>query len=178
MNRRKKLLINIILVILLFFIFLKATGRYLTPLRAHRASEKSIHYGPSEVVHVEDFPGGKYMLSKYDKWISANTVNRSMGFFWRFGDQVTGIENDLKKPVNYSAKMSDGNIVYYGIVNDDRVSKLEIELENEEVLVVEEFYDDMFIHFTRSENDDFHYVKVIRGYDLEGKEIFQEKDFF
>lgn len=57
MNRRRKTITNIILVIVLLFIFLKVTDLYLTPLRAHRASEKSIHYGPSEVVHVENFPG-------------------------------------------------------------------------------------------------------------------------
>lgn len=75
-------------------------------------------------------------------------------------------------------KMSDNNTVYYGIVNDDRVKRLEIELKNREILVVEEFYDDMFIHLTESENDDFYYVRVIRGYDSEGKELFQEEDFF
>ena len=85
MSRNKKIIRNIVVLGILFFVFLKATGLYLIPLSAHENSERSIHYGPSEVVHIEDFDEGKYILCKYDKWISCNTVKRELLFFWRFG---------------------------------------------------------------------------------------------
>jgi len=40
-------------------------------LEAHQKSEKSYHYGPSEILEVIDFPKGKIFLCKYDKWFTA-----------------------------------------------------------------------------------------------------------
>ena len=116
MSKNKKILRNIVLLIIIIFILFPRFGLYLSPLSAHRASEKSIHYGPSEIVHIEDFDRGKYILGKYDKWISCNTVNRSLLFFWTFGDQVTGIENDLTKAVSYTWGMSEDQYKIYGII--------------------------------------------------------------
>ena len=102
MNRKKKVMRNIITSFILFIIFVKGTGLYFTPLGAHRDSERTAHYGQSEIVHIEDFKKGKYILGRYDKWFSCNTVNRSLLFFWRFGNQVHGSENDLSQPLSYS----------------------------------------------------------------------------
>ncbi len=175
MNRPKKILINIAIILVLFFVFLRSTGLYLTPLGAHKASEKTIHYGPSKIVHIEDFPEGKYILGKYDKWISANTINKSLVFFWRIGNQAIGIENDLTKAINISYGMSGGNYRYYGIVNDEKIKKVEILLDNEQVLTETEFYDDMFIFARSSPNDKFPYVASVKGYDIDDNLIFQEE---
>lgn len=174
MNRPKKIVRNIILIIILFFIFLKSAGLYLTPLSAHRASEKSIHYGPSQVVYIEDFDRGKNILAKYDKWISANTVNRSLFFFWRFGNGVIGIENDKTKAINYSYGMTGENSHYYGIINDEKIKRVEIVLENGEVFNETEFYDDMFLFVGTGSNDRFPRVTNIKGYDLEDNVIYEE----
>lgn len=175
MNRSKRILRNLIILIVLFFMFLRSTGLYLTPLAAHRASEKSIHYGPSKVVHVEDFTEGKYILGKYDKWISANTVNKGLFFFWRMGNGATGIENDLTKDINISYGMSGDNYKYYGIINDDRIKRVEILLDNREVLSETEFHEDMFIFAGSGPNNEFPYVKHVKGYDLEDNLIFEEE---
>lgn len=85
MSRSKKVIRNIIILILLFFLFHQHLGLYLTPLAAHKSSERGINYGPSKVVYVEDYADnydkGKYLLCKYDKWVSCNTVNRTLFFF-------------------------------------------------------------------------------------------------
>ena len=174
MNREKKIIRNIILLIVSFFLFLRVAGLYLTPLAAHRASEKSIHYGPSQVVHIEDFVGGKSILGKYDKWISANTVNRSLFFFWRFGNGVIGIENDKTKEINYAYGMTGENAHYYGIINDEKIKRIEIVLENGEILNETEFYDDMFLLVGAGTNDNFPRVSNIKGYDSEGNVIYEE----
>ena len=175
MNRGKKILINIIILGILFFVFLRSTGLYLTPLAAHRASEKSIHYGPSKVVHIEDFPEGKYILGKYDKWISANAVNKRLFFFWRFSDQVIGIENDLTKAINISHGLTGDNYKYYGIINDERIDKIEILLDNGKVLKETEFYEDMFIFVETGPNDKFAYVRNVKGYDLNDNVVYEEE---
>lgn len=175
MSRPRKILRNIIILVILSFLFLKSTGLYLTPLGAHRASEKSVHYGPSKVVHVEDFPQGKYILGKYDKWISANTINKRLFFFWSFGNQVIGIENDLDKAVNLDYGLQGENYNYYGIINDERIKKIEILLDNGQVLQETKFYEDMFIFLDTGPNNKFPYVVSVKAYDLEGNVIFEDE---
>lgn len=125
MNRKKKVARNIVILIILSILTF-TRSLYLTPLAAHEASERSMHYGPSEVIHIEDFDGGKYILSKYDKWISCNTAKRTMLFFWTFGDQVTGIEVDKDKPLNFIWNINYVTIKVYGIINDKSINRVEL----------------------------------------------------
>jgi hypothetical protein len=140
MSRKKKVVRNIVILIVLS-IFTFTRGIYLTPIVAHEASERSIHYGPSKVVHIEDFDGGKYILCKYDKWISCNTINRTMYFFWTFGDQVTGIEVNKEKPLNFGWSGSVDAMKFYGIINDKNIDKVEVHLKDGSILSQTEFYD-------------------------------------
>lgn len=173
LNRKKKLIRNIIALIILLIIFVKSSGLYFTPLGAHRDSERTAHYGPSEIIHIEDYEKGKYILCKYDKWFSCNTVNKKLFFFWHFGNQVHGIENDLSQPLSYYW-VGEGNFYkVYGIINDKRIKKVEVVLNNGDTLVQENFYDDMFlIHWVA--NDSKYYSKV-RAYDEDGNMVFEGK---
>lgn len=174
MSRFKKVMRNIIILAVLFLLFLWRSGFYLSPLSAHEHSERSIHYGPSEVVHVEDFEGGKYILGKYDKWVSCNTVNRELFFFWRFGNQPIGFENDKTKAVDYTWGGSDQDYKVYGIINDDKVKKIDITLGDGKIFTQTKFYNDLFLFTWRSNNDENWHVKNIKGYDSENNIIFEE----
>ena len=174
MNREKKIIRNLIIVGILSLLFIKISGLYLTPIGAHEASERSIHYGPSQVVHIESFPKGKYVLGKYDKWISCNTVNRTKLFFWRFGNQPVGIENDLTKPIAYTWSSSDEHYKIYGIINDDQISQVELTLDNGTIFTQEEFYEDMFLFAWDTTKEEDSFFDVIRGYDSEHNMIFEE----
>ncbi|NMB97272.1 MAG: hypothetical protein GYA02_11790, partial [Clostridiaceae bacterium] len=97
------------------------------------------------MIHIEDWDCGKYILCKYDKWISCNTVNRVLLFFWRFGNQPTGFENDRTKALDYTWDASRQYWKLYGIVNNEKIKKVEITLDNGEVLTQTDFYDDLFL---------------------------------
>ena len=174
MSRLNKVIRNILIIAGMLFLFFWRSGLYLSPLSAHEHSERSIHYGPSEVVHVEDFDGGKYILGKYDKWISCNTVNRELFFFWRFGNQPIGFENDKTKAVDFTWGGSYQNYKVYGIINDDKVKKIEITLDNGKVLTQTEFYDDLFL-ITWSSNvaENLNFIKI-KGYDSGNNVLFEE----
>ena len=175
MNRLKNALRNIVIILILFFLFLNRSGLYLTPLSAHESSERSIHYGPSKVVHVEDFEEGKYILGKYDKWISCNTVEKELFFFWRFGSQVQGFENDKTKALDYSWSSSYQHYKCYGIRNDAKIEKVEIILYNGDVYETTVFYDDLFlISWWESSEDNDYYIKNIKGFDKYNNIIFEE----
>lgn len=175
MNRAKKIVRNLIIIAVLFFIFVKGLGLYLTPLSAHEHSERSIHYGPSEVVHIEDFDEGKYILAKYDKWVSCNTVNRTLFFLWRFGNQVTGFENDKTKVIDYTWSMSQNHSKLYGIINDDKIKKIQLTLGDGEIFTETEFYDDLFLFTWSSKNNESLTLESIKGYDSNDNIIFEEE---
>jgi hypothetical protein len=141
-------------------------------LAAHKSSERSIHYGPSEVVHTEDFDGGKYYLCKYDKWVSCNTVNRTWLFFWSFGNQPTGFENDRSKPIAYTWSMSYQRNKAYGIINDDRITKVEIVFMDGSSLTETHIYEKLFLFTWISEEYGF---QTIKGYDKDNNLIYEEQ---
>lgn len=170
MNRKKKVVRNIIILLFLFLLRFVSYNLYLSPIAAHEASEKSIHYGPSEVVYIEDFDGGKFILGKYDKWISLNTVNKSMFMFWTFGSPVNGIEVDKTKPLDYTWAYSRPMFKYFGIINDDNISKIEVTTDNGTVLSQTEFYDDMFLLTLEAETR----FDSIKAYDSQGNILFEE----
>lgn len=175
MSRLKKVIKNIIILALLFLLFFWRSGLYLSPLSAHEHSERSIHYGPSQVVHVEDFDGGKYILGKYDKWVSCNTVNRELFFFWRFGNQPIGFENDKTKAVDYTWGSSYQNNKLYGIINDERVKKVEITLSSGKIFAQTEFYSNLFLFTWKSNNNESWDFENIKGYDSGNTIIFEEE---
>jgi hypothetical protein len=172
MSRIKKIVRNFIILVILFFLSLNRTGLYLSPLSVHEHSERSIHYGPSEVIHMEDFEKGKYILCKYDKWISCNTVKKILFFFWTFGNQPTGFENNKSKAVDYTGGGADQHCKIYGIINDHKIKKIELTLDNNEIHTQTEFYDDLFLFTWNTNNNKGWRFKSIKGYDSENNIIF------
>lgn len=175
MNRRKLIIRNTVIILILFFLFLNRTGLYLTPLSAHEHSERSSHYGPSKIVYVEDFEKGKYFLGKYDKWVSCNTVNKVFLFFWSFGNQSTGFENDTSKVIDYSWGSTDDYHRCNGIKNDENVAKVEITLENGETYSTSEFYEDLFLITWVGSEDQGVYFRNIKAYDINNNIIYEEE---
>ncbi len=175
MNRKKLIIRNTVIILILFFLILNRTGLYLTPLSAHENSERSAHYGPSKIVHEQDFGKGRYYLCTYDKWVSCNTIKKELLFFWRFGNQVTGFENDVSKPIDYSWGATDKYHNFYGIRNDENVAKVEITLENGKIYSTSDFYEDLLlISWAESDNQSF-YFRNIKAYDINNNIIYEEE---
>lgn len=179
MSRNKKVLRNIIITILIVFMFFPLSGLYLTPMSAHIASERSAHYGPSKVVHIEKFDDGRYFLGKYDKWASCNTVDKDFLFFWSFGNQVHGFEQDPSKAIDYTWGMSN-EIHYklYGIINDDSIVEIEITLRDGQTFTSTDFYEDMFLFTWTAEKSGIYEslkFETIKGYDVDKNIIFQDQ---
>ncbi len=178
MSRTKKIVRNMCIIIILLIFIVTRSGLYFTPLSAYESSERGIHYGPSEVVHIENFKNGKYILGKYDKWVSCNTVNKKWLFFWWAAGQPAGFENDKSKKVSYtwSSSYNEYNdFRAYGIVNDTDIKKIEVLLSNGEVLTQTEFYEDLFLLKWNSDEKENIYFKGIRGYDSNGNIVFEDE---
>jgi hypothetical protein len=182
MNRLKKVIVNSIILFALGVIFFIHSGLYLNPISAHKSSERSIHYGPSKIIHIEDLKNRKYILCKYDKWVSCNTINRKLFFFWRFGNQPIGFENDTTKFIDYSSSYSikgyNGYNKLYGIINNKDITKIELILYDGTVLTQTQtdFYDDLFLfHWEVKEKKDISMAcKIIKGYNSNNNVIFSD----
>lgn len=175
MNRKKLIIRNTVIILILFFLLLNRTGLYLSPLSAHEHSERSSHYGPSKIVYVEDFKKGKYFLCKYDRWVSCNTVDKEFLFFWGFGNQVSGFENDTSEMIDYSWGATDDYYKCYGIRNSKNVTKVKITLENGETYSTSEFHEDLFlIPWAGSDDQGFHF-RNIKAYDINNNIIYEEE---
>lgn len=175
-SRLKKVIRNIFILTFLSVVLFKQSGLYLTPLAAHKHSERSAHYGPSEVVHIEDFDKGKYILAKYDQWASCSTVHRTPLFLWRIGGLQIGIERDQTKAVNYSWGGGSGQYYYfYGIINDDQVKKIQITLNDGKILTQTNFYEHLFLITAKKNDNKSRIFKSIKGYDSEHNLIFEDE---
>lgn len=168
MSRLKKIVQNILLMSVFLLVFLNITGLYFSPLSAHEHSERSRHYGPSEIIHIENFNNNKYILGKYDKYVSCNEVNRFFFFFW-YGAQPTGFENTKSKSIEYTSNISYKTLKIYGIINDKRITKIEVILDNGASTTITEFYEDLFLYVA----DTNQFGHTIRGYDINDELIYE-----
>lgn len=82
-------------------------------------------------------------------------------------------ENDLSKGVSFTWVGSDHKYLLHGVINDNRVKKIEITLDKGHKLSQEDFYEDMFL-FDWESDDLVNGFRELKGYDGEGRLIFQE----
>jgi len=175
MNRKKKLLRNILIITVISLLVYSSRSFYMSPMAAHMAAERNFHYGPSDIIHVEDFSGGKYFLGKYDRWISCSTIEKVWGPFWRSGGHTFGVEVETDKPLTYTWSFSWASPKYqtevFGILHDQSIDKVVVHLMDGTVLTQNKFYEDMFLlHWDGQVEFD-----QIIAYDSSGTAVFQDQ---
>jgi hypothetical protein len=131
-----------IFVLLLLGLFIQedifTTGSR-TPEQAHRLSENSFHFGPSNIVRKVSVPFDKHQvvfLGTYKDWFSADSVLQKRGG-WVPGDGVGGVNIDRNRPFSYSwsgSSTHDSLMMYkfYGYVTDDRIATIELLMTDKE----------------------------------------------
>lgn len=150
-----------------------------SPVKAHESSERTYHYGPSEIVKTIDLDKSKIYLCRYKDWFSANTVKK--GFIkWYPGDQVAGTPIDYSKQVSYSGSGSSisGNemiMKVYGYVNDPEITTMTFKFNNKEDTLIYDLDESrMFIFYWKEGSEKFN-IKYLKGLDGEGNVILEER---
>jgi hypothetical protein len=174
MNRQKRIIRNVIIIVIFYLFVTRFFGLFLNPISAFEYAERDNHYGPSKIVHTENYGKAKYILGKYDKWISYSKVSRFLFYWTSFNPIMIEIQKD--KAISYYWVGSDRFYEVFGIVNDKRITKVEITLADGNTLVQNEFYDgDLFLFLFDPKNEKFKEYLYIRGYDSESKILFEVK---
>lgn len=173
-------IIAIVLVVVCLNNSLFSYGSF-SPIKAHEQSERTYHYGPSEIVKTIDLDKRKIYLCKYKDWFSANTVKKGV-IKWYPGNQVGGVPIDYSKQVSHTWIWEgiDENVMFkkvYGYVSDSEISTIIFEGENKENTLTYELDESrMFIFYWNEEHNE-NKMKYLRGLDITGKVIYEEKIF-
>ncbi len=84
MNRKKEIIIFIILIPLLLFSFMRLGGYYFSDEGVFFANERGLGYGPSEILGKYELEeGSKLILGKWEGNLTAVSVQRAFGVFWK-----------------------------------------------------------------------------------------------
>jgi hypothetical protein len=175
MTRSKKIMRNIIILLGLWILFMMMGGVYFDPMQAHEQSERSVHYGPSTVVGIVEHNGDKHMLCRYDNMVSCDTVKRFCYFFWEHGRSPIGFENDGSKSLKYTWSYANHEYKVYGVINDNRISKVKVIAYKGKVYSQMKFYDGIFAIFWNGDGDYNQGLQKITAYDDDGKVLFSEE---
>lgn len=173
MSRFRKIIRNVIILIILSLVFFRVSWLFFSPLSAHKHSERSLHYGPSKIVHIENLGGSKYILGDYGKWVSCDVVNRMLYFFWRFGSPSIAIRNPNQKVEIYSLGATGKYHTIFGGINDIKIKKIEIALANGKMISKTKFYDNLFLLTWKDTNRTNVFYKAVKGYDSNGIMIYE-----
>lgn len=146
------------------------------PMAAYEIKEKSLHYGPSEIIHIEDIDRGKLLVGRYDKWISCGPVEKYF-LFWKVGNSHHGLEKDESQAINFNAGSSQGLIFFYGFINDEKVDKVELSLGNGEVYSEMKNFEDIFLILAETDEETASQLDLreFKAYDKKGKVIYEFK---
>ncbi|MDF2512716.1 MAG: hypothetical protein K0S04_2582 [Herbinix sp.] len=175
MSRSKKLIRNIFIIILLSLFLIAWLGLSFTPLSVYKKVERGNHFGPSQIVHIEDYKNNKFILGRYDRWVSCSNVRRALLFFWAAESVPITIENDNNKALCYTWSNYNPMFKVHGVINDEKIKKVEVTLSNGDIISQTEFYDDLFllIYDTKIKGDI--YFDSIRAYDGESNIVFESE---
>lgn len=186
MSSRKKIfsilewLVALILLSTCIYYYIFALYSF-TAINAFTASEKSLHYGPSEIKKEINLKNGKMYLGKYKDWISATPIERTF-IIWYPSSGGGGF------PINYSEKIShtwqcasmgDNSYIYtaFGYVNDSSIKTVNLKIKEKGKKSTMKYYigsDKMFI-FCWDDNEGKSNLISLSGLDKDGRVIYDYK---
>jgi hypothetical protein len=175
MSRSKKVIRNVFIIIILAFFLLSWLGLSFTPFKAYEKAESGSNYGPSKIVHIENYKNHKFILGRYDRWVSCSNVKRAFLLFWAAESTPITVENDKNKALCYTWSFYNPMLKVFGTINDDKIKKVEVKLSNGNIVTQTEFYDGLFLLIYDTEDMGNIYFEAIRGYDIDNNIVFESE---
>ncbi|KXL52280.1 hypothetical protein CLNEO_22110 [Anaerotignum neopropionicum] len=185
MNRKKELIIFVILIPLLLLSFMRLGGYYFSAEDVFYACEKGLHYGPSEKILAEyEFEdSGKLIVGKWKENLSAISVDRAFGVLWKL--KSGGITGFISCEKVVTANIFRGGKVM-GLASQKEIREVYCRIEygdygNDENPSIQEMtmtvdQDGFFygIWSTQIQDDTFQYIAYIEGRNAYGEVIYRD----
>jgi hypothetical protein len=175
-------IIAIVLVVICVYYYVLSYKSF-TPLQAFKNSEKTMNYGPSEIIKELDKDNVKIYLAKYKNWFSAQAFERNL-ITWKFaGGSVSGTPINFNEKLTYSysgATLKDNKFLWnlYGYVNDINITKVRLQVKRGDKTESLEYQLDksnMFIFSWFNNNGEQSTFTKIIGLDKDNKVIYEFK---
>lgn len=150
------------------------------PIKAHEASERTYHYGPSEIIETVDLDDIKIYLCRYKDWFSLSTVNKRFLKWYSRGGDVQEIKADEKVTWGYCGSQIEGYgflMRFYGYVNDEEISTITLEVQGANGNKVLEYKlddDHMFIFYCNEDKEDYSF-QYLRGLNDAGEVVYEHE---
>lgn len=125
--------IILLFICLYYYVFYEFSYGSFTAVGAYRASERTMHYGPSKIEKVIDVKNGKVFLGKYKNWISAAPIEkRFIKWYPGGGDEGYNIKysDKISQFIGYG-DMGHNSYIYrvFGYVNDSNIKSVSLQFE-------------------------------------------------
>lgn len=175
-------IIAVILVMLCVYYYVLSYSS-LSPHQAFKNSERTINYGPSEIIKEVDKDNVKIYLAKYKNWFSAQAFERNL-ITWKFaGGDVAGTPINFNEKITYSwsgASLKNNKFLWnlYGYVNDKNITKVSLEVKKgnkTESLEYQLDKSNMFIFSWFDNNGEKATFTKINGSDKDNKVVYEYK---
>lgn len=170
MSRKKKLIINLIILSLVcIYIFgIECLIRF-TPLEVHKALEKKSHYGPSEIINTLEYNNRVINLCKYNDWYSVDAAEKNKFGLWQPSTNQSNYvsKNNKNKPLTINSYYSGQAInekhtryewIIWGVINDDNIKDVRLIIMDDgnlEVLEENNMKDGTYIFRWESSRKDY-----------------------
>lgn len=172
-----------IIMVAVCFDFYVLRHKSFTPLKAFRDSERTLNYGPSEIVKELDKDGLKIYLGKYKDWMSSQAIKKNLITWSPLGGNVTGVPIKYSEKVTYSwsgssVKNNKFLWIVYGFVNDASISKITLQVKTGDKQDSMEYLldkDRMFIFSWFDDNSSRSTISKIIGTDKDNRVIYEYK---
>lgn len=172
MRRTIKIGRNILIIGVMLILYSAVTGFSFTPVQAQKFYENESHFGPSEIIKIIKNDGYQDILCKYEDWICCDRIERTSFVFWTEVIKYN-YKNNSSKPITYGISgYNEENSMMFGVVNDPDITKIEVQIDDDQRLTQEEFYDGMF-YFTWVRNTDIQRTIQINCYDNDDSRIYE-----
>lgn len=151
-----------------------------TPLKAHEQSEKSVYYGPSDVIKTVDLGREKIYLCRYKDWFSESTVRRKI-IKWYPVNYPVGHPIDYSKQLTFNAYTSRSTenskpiTKIYGYVNDPKIKTIILEDKNKEKILTYILDESKMFIFYWDEVTQENKTTYLKGLDSDGNVIYEEE---
>ncbi|MGI6226784.1 MAG: hypothetical protein ACOYJ1_11080 [Peptococcales bacterium] len=192
MKKKKKIIINLLIIGFSLLVYMIVTGAGFTPAMAHKRQERTINYGPSQIVKVVEKGASRFFLGQFNGYYSCSMVERGrLGLWYGARKGMWGMEIKEDKPINfhhlyiYDDNQTFDELYVYGVINDERVKRIKLEFYLDdggsklETLTIEigadEIFDNMFFSIIEKKGMKEYVVqKSIRAFNEAGQLIFEE----
>ena len=178
MNKKKKLIVQVTLLIVILLVFAHLQHLFFSWESAYHHLEQYEHFGPASELHMLNDSDDRYILAKYDRWIAIFLIYQQYGLFYRPGSMATPLEIQQDQEISIQtgrAYFEEGQYIVYAYAKDP-ITVLKVDLTDGSSFTLEPLAEHIYFgHWPWAYREEEEKVVKVRGYDESGELVCEKK---